>query len=85
VTTFLLALIRGYQRSVSWWMPPMCRFHPSCSRYMYDAIRLWGPLRGLGLGTRRILRCHPFNPGGLDPVPLPPGAPPAGPAGSEQA
>lgn len=73
MTSFLLALIHGYQRAVSWWMPPVCRFHPSCSRYMSDAIRLWGPLRGINLGIRRIARCHPFHPGGLDPVPLPPG------------
>ncbi len=73
MTTFLLLLIRGYQRALSWWLPPMCRFHPSCSRYMSDAIRIWGPARGIVLGVRRILRCHPFHPGGLDPVPLPAG------------
>lgn len=42
---------------------------------MYDAIRIWGPFKGLALGGRRVLRCHPLNPGGHDPVPLPPGHP----------
>lgn len=69
----LLALIRGYQRLVSWWMPPVCRFYPSCSRYTAQAIEVWGPGKGLWLGAKRISRCHPFHPGGLDPVPLPPG------------
>jgi len=73
VTALLLALIRGYQRAISWWMPPVCRFHPTCSRYTAEAIRLWGPWSGTILGIKRILRCHPLNPGGLDPVPLPPG------------
>lgn len=68
----LVTLIRGYQRLVSWWMPPVCRFYPSCSRYTVEAIELWGPRRGVWLGVKRIARCHPFHPGGLDPVPLPP-------------
>ncbi len=67
----LLSFIRGYQRLISRWMPPMCRFYPSCSRYAAEAIRVWGPWRGSLLGMRRIARCHPFHPGGLDPVPLP--------------
>lgn len=70
----LLSLIRGYQRAVSDWMPPVCRFYPSCSRYTAEAIEVWGPWKGLWLGTRRICRCHPFHPGGFDPVPTPPGA-----------
>lgn len=68
----LLTLIRGYQRTVSGWMPPVCRFYPSCSRYTAEAITRWGVLRGAWMGVGRICRCHPFHPGGLDPVPLPP-------------
>jgi putative membrane protein insertion efficiency factor len=70
---FLLTVIRGWQRFVSAWMPPVCRFYPSCSKYTAEAIRVWGPWRGSWMGARRICRCHPFHPGGFDPVPLPPG------------
>lgn len=72
MTWFLLTLIRGWQRVVSRWMPPVCRFYPSCSRYTYEAIQLWGPWQGGWLGVKRICRCHPFHPGGHDPVPRPP-------------
>lgn len=74
----LLTMIRGYQRCVSAWMPPICRFYPSCSRYTAEAISVWGPLQGSWLGVKRVCRCHPFHPGGHDPVPRPPGlvAPP---------
>lgn len=65
----LLTLIRGYQRAVSDWMPPVCRFYPTCSRYTAEAISVWGPVRGSWLGIKRICRCHPFNPGGEDYVP----------------
>lgn len=71
MTRLLLTLIRLYQQGFSRWMPPMCRFHPSCSRYTAEAVRVWGPWRGLLLGARRICRCNPMNPGGLDPVPSP--------------
>lgn len=65
----LQGLIRLYQKTLSPLLGTHCRFYPSCSEYTRQAIGRWGALRGSYLGTRRILRCHPFNPGGLDPVP----------------
>ena len=65
----IIAPIRLYQRLVSPLLGPRCRFFPSCSEYFIEAVRLKGVLRGSALGTWRILRCHPFNPGGYDPVP----------------
>lgn len=67
----MLALIRGYQLTFSALMGKQCRFYPSCSHYAADAIRHYGALRGGFMGARRILRCHPWNPGGYDPVPPP--------------
>jgi putative membrane protein insertion efficiency factor len=64
-----MLLIRGYQRVVSPALLPSCRFSPSCSQYTLEAIERHGLLRGGWLGARRIVRCHPFNPGGFDPVP----------------
>jgi putative membrane protein insertion efficiency factor len=66
---FLLVLIRGYQLLVSPLLGPRCRFHPSCSQYALEAIRVHGTARGVWLALRRLLRCHPFHPGGYDPVP----------------
>ena len=65
----LLALIRGYQRVLSPALPPSCRFHPSCSQYALEAVSRHGALRGVWLAARRLARCHPFHPGGFDPVP----------------
>ncbi|MGB5746098.1 MAG: membrane protein insertion efficiency factor YidD [Desulfobacterales bacterium] len=63
------ALIRVYQYTLSPLLGPSCRFYPSCSEYAYQAIMRHGPLRGLLLALKRILRCHPFHHGGVDPVP----------------
>lgn len=64
----LVAAIRAYQL-LSGWMPGVCRFTPSCSTYAIEAIRRHGSARGSWLAVRRILRCHPWHPGGEDPVP----------------
>ena len=69
---FVLALIRLYQSEANprrWLLPAVCRFQPTCSQFMYQAIEVHGILRGSWLATKRILRCHPFHPGGWDPVP----------------
>jgi len=65
----LLAFIRVYQRTFSRVLPSSCRFVPSCSQYGYEAIERYGPWRGGWLALKRIARCHPLHPGGLDPVP----------------
>lgn len=65
----LLWLIKLYQNTLSRALPPSCRFTPSCSHYGYEAIQKYGAVKGSYLAVRRILRCHPFNPGGYDPVP----------------
>ncbi|MCS7260995.1 MAG: membrane protein insertion efficiency factor YidD [Anaerolineae bacterium] len=69
----VLALIRFYQRFISPCLPPSCRFEPSCSQYGYQAIERYGVLRGGWLALKRVARCHPFHPGGYDPVPDLPG------------
>ena len=65
----LMALIGGYRRFISPLLGPRCRFAPSCSAYALEAVREHGALPGTWLAVRRIGRCHPFNPGGFDPVP----------------
>ena len=65
----LVLPIRGYQRFISPAFPARCRFSPSCSHYAVEAITRYGVLRGSWLAARRLLRCHPFHPGGVDPVP----------------
>lgn len=64
-----MALIRTYKIVLSPLLPPACRFHPTCSEYALEAIRRYGLTRGAWLAGRRVLRCHPWNPGGVDPVP----------------
>lgn len=61
--------LKWYKRWVSPLLPPACRFYPTCSEYMAEAMEVWGFWRGLQLGLARLLRCHPFHPGGYDPVP----------------
>jgi len=63
-------LIRGYQLVLSPLHPPSCRFYPSCSAYAVTALARFGLVRGGWLAVRRLLRCHPWNPGGVDPVPM---------------
>ena len=65
----VILLLRGYKRVISPLLGPRCRFHPSCSSYTMEAVERFGVLRGGWLGLKRIGRCHPLNPGGLDPVP----------------
>ena len=65
----LLFLIRFYQRRISSLFPPCCRFYPTCSAYAAQAIEKYGAAKGGWLAFRRIIRCHPFNDGGYDPVP----------------
>lgn len=66
----LIAPIRFYQRWISPMTPPSCRYQPTCSHYAVQAIEVWGPY-GVWLAIKRVARCHPYHPGGYDPVPLP--------------
>lgn len=67
--TILLFLIRCYRRFISPLFPPCCRFYPTCSAYAMQAIEKYGAAKGGWLAFKRIIRCHPFNDGGYDPVP----------------
>jgi len=69
VSRVLIALVRVYQVVISPLVGPRCRFYPSCSSYAIEAMRVHGALRGSGMAAWRVLRCNPFNDGGLDPVP----------------
>lgn len=64
-----LKMVRFYQRIVSPILPKSCRFYPTCSEYTYQAIEKYGAAKGIYLGIKRILKCHPFHPGGSDPLP----------------
>jgi len=72
VRALLIALIRGYQWFISPLLGNHCRFYPSCSQYAREAIERHGAVRGVWLAIRRVARCHPWHPGGIDPVPEPP-------------
>jgi putative membrane protein insertion efficiency factor len=63
-----IGILRIYKRWISPMIPSACRFHPTCSEYMIEAVERHGAIRGLWLGVRRLLRCHPFHQGGFDPV-----------------
>jgi putative membrane protein insertion efficiency factor len=65
----LSLLLRGYQLAISPLLGPSCRFHPTCSEYAQEAIMKHGVVRGVWLATRRLARCHPWHPGGIDQVP----------------
>ena len=69
MTRVLLVLLRGYRRWISPLLGPRCRFAPSCSAYAVEALTVHGAARGSWLTVRRLVRCHPFHPGGHDPVP----------------
>jgi putative membrane protein insertion efficiency factor len=67
LSTFLIGGVRFYQVCLRPMLPPLCRFHPSCSEYMIGAVQKYGPLRGACKGVWRICRCNPWNQGGFDP------------------
>ena len=69
VKFILIGIIKIYRKFISPVLPDSCRFYPTCSQYAITAIEKYGPGKGSVLAARRILRCHPFNPGGYDPVP----------------
>lgn len=69
LSKFFIILIRLYQNTLSIFLPPSCRFFPSCSQYSIEAFQKHGSLKGLYLTFRRIIRCHPWGGSGFDPVP----------------
>ena len=66
---FVFKSLRFYQYAISPHFPPCCRYYPTCSVYAYEAVEEYGICRGLFMALRRLLRCHPFHPGGYDPLP----------------
>lgn len=69
MSAFVIAALKLYKQLISPLLPSACRFHPTCSIYMMQAVEKHGAARGIAMGVRRILRCHPFHAGGFDPVP----------------
>jgi putative membrane protein insertion efficiency factor len=68
VKKIIILFVRGYQKFISPLFPQTCRFYPSCSAYFIQAVEKYGALKGSYLGIKRILKCHPFHPGGYDPL-----------------
>jgi putative membrane protein insertion efficiency factor len=66
--TVLISLLKGYKLFLSPWLPSACRYRPTCSEYMRDAIAAHGAVRGVWMGLKRLCRCHPFHEGGYDPI-----------------
>ncbi|MFP7734332.1 membrane protein insertion efficiency factor YidD [Priestia aryabhattai] len=69
IAKLLLLLIKGYQKGISPFLPARCRFYPTCSQYGVESIKRFGAIKGSYLTVKRILKCHPFHPGGIDEVP----------------
>lgn len=69
VVWFLVAIVRLYQTTISPMTPASCKFHPTCSAYAVTALRRHGPVKGVALASARLARCHPWQEGGIDPVP----------------
>ncbi|MEW6443614.1 MAG: membrane protein insertion efficiency factor YidD [bacterium] len=67
--TLLILALRFYQTFLSPLLPPACRFYPSCSTYAVQAVQRYGAFKGSWLAAKRLVRCHPYHPGGIDPVP----------------
>lgn len=70
IRSVLIFILHCYKYAISPWLPPACRFTPTCSEYFLEAVTRNGALRGSWQGIRRLLRCHPFHRGGFDPVEL---------------
>jgi len=68
INKLLIMLIKGYQNYLSPFLAPSCRFVPTCSSYAIEALKKYGVLKGLRLAVLRLCKCHPFHPGGVDPV-----------------
>ncbi|MAW65526.1 MAG: membrane protein insertion efficiency factor YidD [Flavobacteriales bacterium] len=69
ISKFFIFLIKLYQGLISPWFPSSCRHQPTCSCYSIEAIRTWGPFKGVWLGIKRLAKCHPWGKRGYDPVP----------------
>lgn len=69
MANFLILLIRFYQKAISPALPPSCRFYPTCSQYSLEAFHRFGAIKGISLTVKRLVKCHPFHPGGVDFVP----------------
>ena len=69
ISQMLILLVKFYQKFISPICPGVCRYRPTCSQYMIEAINIHGPIKGVFLGVKRILRCHPWGGSGYDPVP----------------